>query len=244
MENITQVPPYAEASALANSLYDHRAQAELLGTLIADAGFGVILVAPAGQIIYMNNVASNLIRLRRGFCSQQGRLKATDVKCSQKLQSLISAASLPSNETFSGSMILSQQDSEEIFAVHVVPVSYKTSGRFVPRGMLTAGPFIVGLFIIDRTQGTAERANIFAPLFGLTPGETRLLSALSSEKSLTTAARRLKITQSTARTHLKHIMEKTGTHRQAELIGLFIEMTTPYGGGRKCDPLHIGSICA
>ena len=142
MENITQVPPYAEASALANSLYDHRAQAELLGTLIADAGFGVILVAPAGQIIYMNNVASNLIRLRRGFCSQQGRLKATDVKCSQKLQSLISAASLPSNETFSGSMILSQQDSEEIFAVHVVPVSYKTSGRFVPRGRLTAGPFI------------------------------------------------------------------------------------------------------
>jgi hypothetical protein len=98
MENITQVPPYAEASALANSLYDHRAQAELLGTLIADAGFGVILVAPAGQIIYMNNVASNLIRLRRGFCSQQGRLKATDVKCSQKLQSLISAASLPATK--------------------------------------------------------------------------------------------------------------------------------------------------
>jgi DNA-binding CsgD family transcriptional regulator len=225
----------------ADSFYDHRAQADLIGTLIADAGFGVILTTPTGQIIYANNVASNLIRLRRGLCSQQGRLKTTDVS-NQKLQSLISAASLPASETLSeGSMILSQQDSDEILAVHVVPISEKSSGRFVPQGRPIAGPFVAGLIIVDRTQGASERATIFASLFGLTPSETRLLAALTSEKSLTFAARRLKITESTARTHLKHIMGKTSTHRQAELMGLFIEMTTPYGGRKNCHPLHTES---
>jgi DNA-binding CsgD family transcriptional regulator len=226
-----------ETPAHENLLREHKAQADLLETLIANAGFGVILASSNGQIIYANNVASTLIQLQRGLCSQQGRIKATDVKTNQKLRSLIFAASCSVNHTISdGSIILPTQDCEEKLAVHVVPISRKISERDISQGNLIRSPCVAALFIAHRTRDVAERANTFASLFGLTPGETRLFEAIVSDKCLTVAARRLKMRQSTARTHLKHIMAKTDTHRQAELIQLFLEMTPPYGSWRNSCP--------
>jgi DNA-binding CsgD family transcriptional regulator len=72
--------------------------------------------------------------------------------------------------------------------------------------------------------------NAFAPLFGLTGAETRVLAALISGEGLTSAVKRLAMTEPTARTHLKHILAKTDTHRQAELMRLFFEVTIPCEG--------------
>jgi DNA-binding CsgD family transcriptional regulator len=79
----------------------------------------------------------------------------------------------------------------------------------------------------------AERIKTFAGLFGLTPGEERVVAQLVSGRGLTTAASRLNIALSTARSHLKHISEKTGTHRQAELVRLFYELTIPWSAQRR-----------
>src|SRR6202047_3741387 len=104
------------------------------------------------------------------------------------------------------------------FAIHVVPVSRITSNRLVSQERLVSG-----LFIVDRNRDAAERVNVFAPLFGLTPAETRVLAALISGKGLVSAAKRLEMTEQTARTYLKHILSKTDTHRQAELMPPFYE---------------------
>ncbi|MGH8598869.1 MAG: helix-turn-helix transcriptional regulator [Gammaproteobacteria bacterium] len=168
------------------------------------------------------------MRLRRGLCRRQGRIIATEVKATQKLQALISAVLVPINETLSGgSMILLDQHGKESFAIHVVPVSRITSNQLVSQARLA------GLFIVDRNRDAAERVNVFAPLFGLTPAETRVLAALISGKGLISAANRLEITEQTARTHLKHILSKTDTHRQAELMRLFYEVTIPCEGRRR-----------
>jgi len=53
---------------------------------------------------------------------------------------------------------------------------------------------------------------------GLTRSETRLASLLVAGKSLRVSAAELSITYQTARTTLKSIFQKTGTHRQSELI--------------------------
>ena len=54
--------------------------------------------------------------------------------------------------------------------------------------------------------------------FSFTPAEAKLVDRLVAGKSLRQAAHELKITYETARTTLKSIFHKTGTHRQAELI--------------------------
>ena len=48
-----------------------------------------------------------------------------------------------------------------------------------------------------------------------------------SGDGLRAAAKKLKITEATARTHAKHIFDKTRTHRQADLIRSFFEASLP-----------------
>jgi DNA-binding CsgD family transcriptional regulator len=219
-------PHIKRAYLLSNLLNEYKSQVDSLGSMIMNAGFGVVLATPDCQIVYANDLAETLMRLRRGLCCRQGRISATDGKTTQKLQALISAASLPITEPLSGgSMILPDQDGEGSFVVHVVPVSRKTCNRFISRERLVAG-----VFIVDRNRGAADRVNAFAPLFGLTPAETRVLAALISGEGLTSAVNRLAMTEPTARTHLKHILAKTDTHRQAELMRLVFELTIPCEG--------------
>jgi DNA-binding CsgD family transcriptional regulator len=219
-------PHFKRAYLVSYLLNESKSQVNSLGSMIMNAGFGVVLATPDCQIVYANDIAETLLRLGRGLCCRQGRIIAADGKTTQKLQALISAASLSITETLSGgSMILPDQDGQGLFVVHVVPLSRKTCDRFISRERLVAG-----LFIVDRNRGAAERVNAFAPLFGLTGAETRVLAALISGEGLTGAVKRLEMTEPTARTHLKHIMAKTDTHRQAELMRLFFEVTIPCEG--------------
>jgi hypothetical protein len=103
-------PHIKRAYLLSNLLNEYKSQVDSLGSMIMNAGFGVVLATPDCQIVYANDLAETLMRLRRGLCCRQGRISATDGKTTQKLQALISAASLPITETLSGgSMILPDQ---------------------------------------------------------------------------------------------------------------------------------------
>jgi DNA-binding CsgD family transcriptional regulator len=54
--------------------------------------------------------------------------------------------------------------------------------------------------------------------FGLTPAEARLALHLIAGETPQSAALKLNVSYETARSHLKNIFNKTGTHRQAELV--------------------------
>ena len=60
--------------------------------------------------------------------------------------------------------------------------------------------------------------------YGLTSREAELALAFSEGETLQRTADRLGIMYETARTHLRHILSKTGTSRQAELMALLQRM--------------------
>ncbi len=201
--------------------------------MIANASFGVILAESDGKIIYANELAETLMRSGRGLSSRQSRIIATDIKTTQKLHALISAAAQPTSEMSSGgSLVLQDQNGAGAFVVHVVPISPKTVNRVLFRER-----FVSGLFIVDRNRGAVDRVAGFAHIFGLSPAETRVLAALISGEGLTRVVERLEMTEPTARTHLRHILAKTSTHRQAELMRLFFEVTIP-GEPRETSPVR------
>ena len=68
----------------------------------------------------------------------------------------------------------------------------------------------------DDHKAIARQAGL---LFGLTPAEERLLTVLLNGAGLKNVAAQLGVGRETARTHLKSIFHKTGTHSQGELIG-------------------------
>ena len=67
----------------------------------------------------------------------------------------------------------------------------------------------------------------FAELYGLTGSELRVLLAMAPGLCVKEAAETLRISESTAKTHLQHIHSKTGTSKQTELIRLFMSATPP-----------------
>ena len=72
----TVTPHIKRAYLLNNLLNEYKAQVDSLGAVIANAGFGVVLATPEGQIVYANDVAETLMRLRRGLCCRQGPVRA------------------------------------------------------------------------------------------------------------------------------------------------------------------------
>lgn len=59
-------------------------------------------------------------------------------------------------------------------------------------------------------------------LYGLTLAEARLVEALFTGDTLQEYADRQGIRVNTARVYMKHVLAKTGTRRQAELIGVLM----------------------
>jgi DNA-binding CsgD family transcriptional regulator len=132
------------------------------------------------------------------------------------------------NRCKKGSLIIHDEDGAASLVVHVVPLCRRSAkvspGKEHP---------VAGLVIVDRQRVLAERINAFADLSALTPGEARVVAQLISGEGLTKAASRLNIAPSTARSHLTHIL--TGTHRQAELVRVFYEVTIPWCGRRGTE---------
>ncbi|MBL8909817.1 MAG: helix-turn-helix transcriptional regulator [Archangium sp.] len=58
--------------------------------------------------------------------------------------------------------------------------------------------------------------------FGLTRAEARVVRRLAEGRSIKRIAEELKVSPETARTHAKRAMQKTDTHRQAELVSLVL----------------------
>ena len=63
--------------------------------------------------------------------------------------------------------------------------------------------------------------------YGLTARQLQLVIHLADGASLDEAAAAMAIGMPTARSHLAKCFEKTGTHRQSELIGLALSLVPP-----------------
>jgi DNA-binding CsgD family transcriptional regulator len=76
-------------------------------------------------------------------------------------------------------------------------------------------------FFGSRQKGLGMQQDVsIRTSFGLTAAESRLALRLLTGESLKSAAAALGITYESARSQLKAIFQKTGTHRQGELIAL------------------------
>uniref|UniRef100_A0A9E8A0J2 Helix-turn-helix transcriptional regulator n=1 Tax=Bosea sp. NBC_00436 TaxID=2969620 RepID=A0A9E8A0J2_9HYPH len=103
--------------------------------------------------------------------------------------------------------------------VHVAPVRGRARDIFS-----FAGAIIVATPV---AAGAGPDAGLIAGLFDLTPAEARLAATITAGHPPRDAAARLGVTEATARTTLKRILAKTGTRRQADLVGLLKSAVGP-----------------
>jgi len=79
---------------------------------------------------------------------------------------------------------------------------------------------VVVVLIVDPALRRPIASEALRRAYGLTPREAALALALGEGHTLEQAAARLTMRYETARTHLRRILSKTQTRRQAELISL------------------------
>ena len=79
------------------------------------------------------------------------------------------------------------------------------------------------LFITDPEQAGVVRSESLRQAFGLTRAEAGFTREILKGDGLRATASRLGISLTTARTHLAHVFDKTGTRRQAELVRLILQ---------------------
>jgi len=95
------------------------------------------------------------------------------------------------------------------------------------RNVCGAFPASVAIFAQDPVVVPPFPGEAFAKLHGLTGGELRVLLAMAPGLSVKEAAEVLGIGETTAKTHLQRIYDKTGTAKQTELMNLFLSSAPP-----------------
>jgi DNA-binding CsgD family transcriptional regulator len=77
------------------------------------------------------------------------------------------------------------------------------------------------------TLDTPSPQEVIGKLYKLTPTELRVLLAVVQVGGVPEVAETLGIAESTVRTHLNRLFEKTGAKRQADLVKLLADHASP-----------------
>ena len=177
---------------------------------------GIILLEGDGRIRYINRAAQALVANADGLRVAAGRLTAVHPDAGRRLAALIASAA-PASRTLGrgGSMPLPSSSRRLPLSLTVAPARSERVDVF------DRGPSVI-VCITDLEAGVSLPEHKLRELFGLTPAETRVSLALFEGCTPQEAADSLGISFHTVRVHLGRIFEKTGTHRQTELVRLMM----------------------
>ena len=101
--------------------------------------------------------------------------------------------------------------------VHVLPLDETTfaSPRPQNRAMIV---------IVDPDLEPEPPASLLRRLYGLTRSEAEIALMVLRGQGRNHIADELSLSLATVKTHLHHVFDKTGTHRQAELVRLLLSL--------------------
>ncbi len=177
---------------------------------------GMIFFDVQGRVVHVNGITEKILTGTRMDISNGSLLPPHDW-----LQRALSAAlkRLPT-----------QTDEPCVYTIPVYGKMGHWSLRFTPiAGSLRDEVGFAALLLISAPvfAANATAVSILGQRYHLTPVEIALVEALVAGRHLKQFAEQACISYETARSHLKSIFKKTGTHRQADLILLMTGIANP-----------------
>ena len=174
---------------------------------------GVLMVDGAGRIIQASSMAEHLLRENAELTVIRGRLALRLPALHDKLLALLRGAM----ETARGK-IANPGAALSIPRPHRMPLALEVAPL---RPTVSAfGEQLPAVLVFIRDPEAPIAAARLRELFGLTRTEAAVAAALGRGASLEDIAAGMGIGLATVRSHLKRILAKTGTHRQAEAAAL------------------------
>ncbi|WP_143747907.1 helix-turn-helix transcriptional regulator [Mesorhizobium temperatum] len=200
---------------------------------------GVILVDAASKILFANQTAEAILAGNDSLGIDRDGVCAGSRRATWVLRRLIASCAqvTMANGGPGGSMVIPRAEGGGPLRVVVAP--FRADTAQIDTAWLGAARPVAILMITDPEREQRVRKEDLRRRFGFTPAEADVALEILKGDGRDASAARLGIAAATVRTHLSHIFEKTGLHRQAELVRLLMqrerELTSTDGGLKKLD---------
>lgn len=188
-----------------------RVTSSALANSFDQIGKAVIAIDATGRFIHANSTAQQLLGASIHIAG--GRLILRDRQAAEEYKKTIERLrTLSEGKILCAVPIVARRENAAPIAIRILPVDGDAKSPFL---------FARALLLLTEIVAPAKPDwQVFSRAFGLTPAEARLAVLLATGESLEYAADTLGVTRETARSRIKSIFQKTGSHRQAALVAL------------------------
>jgi DNA-binding CsgD family transcriptional regulator len=187
---------------------------------------GLYLVDAEARLIHANIAGRAILDASDMLQECHGHLAACDPAVNQTLRDVFAAAGQADSLPGAGAIavpLIGMGDRRHV--AHVLPLS---SGARQRSGV--AYRAVAALFVRRAVLVMPPRSEVIGEAFKLTPTELRVLFAIVEVGGIPEVAAVLGVADTTVRTHVSRLFEKTGTARQADLVKLVAGYATPLKG--------------
>jgi DNA-binding CsgD family transcriptional regulator len=201
----------------------HKAEAASLADTLDGIGAGLFLIDGAGRIVHANTAGHMALKQADILRAVSGRLVANDPQANRTLADAFAAAG--NGKTACGArgiaVPLVARDGN-CHVAHVLPLTWGQR-RKAGAGYAAAA----ALFIHKTALDTLSPVEAIAKAYKLTPTELRVLLTVVEAGGKPGAAKALGIAETTVKTHLGRLFQKTGVGRQADLVKIVAGFANP-----------------
>jgi DNA-binding CsgD family transcriptional regulator/PAS domain-containing protein len=188
--------------------------------------FGVVLIDRSMRIGFANRAAEAMFVAGEHIRRAGTGLAATDLRQGAAFQVAISHAVVANTELPSDAararrapaLVLRSAAGERLLVVAVVSADEPA---------VEAHDIAAVAYLLDPKLEASVQLEPVCRLYRLTPVEASLAAKLVAGHSLQESAEAIRVKEQTARSYLKQIFLKTGTHRQADLMRVMLSSVIP-----------------
>jgi DNA-binding CsgD family transcriptional regulator len=222
-ERMALLVPHIRRSVLISKIIDlKKVEAAALADSLDTLSAGMFLVDASSRIVHANASGHAMLAEAKVLRAVGGHLGAIDPDVNQTLLECFAAAERGDPAVGRKGIAVPLKAREgESYVANVLPL---TSGARRKAGVSYCA---VATVFVHRAELDLSPPEAIVKEFRLTPTELRVLFAIIEVGGVPEVAEVLGISETTARTYLKHLFEKTGTSRQAELVKLVAGYSSP-----------------
>ena len=176
---------------------------------------GVVLLSRELEPIYANTAAEAILRTALPAAAASGS-EATSTALYQLLDAALAGTTVPTHDGDQLTLSIARPSGQRALGLVI---------RCLARRQRASGEnhTALAVFINDPDATAPALVGVLQRVYGLTPRETEFTRMLAEGLDLERIAALSGVTKETARSRLKSVFAKTGTHRQAELLRLVLK---------------------
>jgi DNA-binding CsgD family transcriptional regulator/PAS domain-containing protein len=217
--------PHLQRAAAINRLLDLAAlQQASFDSLFDTLSVPIVLVDETLAIIHANHAALTVLAEGDPLRARGDTLAAAEPCVSRALAVAVRAASDQASMEREGLGIPVRRRTGGVGALYVLPLrgEVRAAARQPARRLAVAA-----VFVAQTATPPKASTDLVAALFGLTRAEARVFASIAAGATVAATADLLCVQESTVKTHLIRLYNKTGLRRQVDLVRMGASLAVP-----------------